>query len=300
MVVVLLVILWWLLYPTQPPANNKEPIATVAKPALKPSLKARPATKPTDQQPASKTTNDTASVEAWLTEVANPIYSEDPVIEMASLNLEMHRCESIKHFHEERIQDDAIFAKRQQLIKDIKLECERMQSRYPQWFKAPLREKKLLSVTASSTAGQQYQTLMAAYFQTDGHLDFEQLTHDKNQLATRLRNAPMTSMAAMEQFYGFMAVDEFKGVLEQQLDTEDGVWIHVASEYALQKLSCSYPNSRSCEATSLYMWQKCAQDLSACGLDFLTWYQNHSSAGMRQDVEKLMVFFTEQATRGGP
>ncbi len=285
----LLAVLWTL---KKPVVVQHEELVSPDQPLTSPAAKVMPNN---ELQAISKSPVliDDEPKKLWLEEIENRIYSADPVIEVASLSMDFMKCDAIGNQGHSLLAESDAYLSRLNLADQISIECEALAAQYPRWYQAKLREKKLLKLQPNSTAGKQLQELFSSLFDQDQNLNYEHYINTRNRLALTIKNAPLTSFAALDQMAGLSFNNEPNTIYQQLLKTQDGSWIHFANELALQSISCTFPNSRSCEPTSFYMFHKCELNSNACGLSFDVWYDQHISAGMKADVLILQNYYRQ-------
>ena len=237
---------------------------------------------------AVNNTIDGKPIKQWLQEVANPRYSEDPVLEVASLLLDFRKCKDLMLRPPPQLQElkpgiDQFLS----LQNRINQECKELNESYPLWFNTAHPELKILALAPTSLNGESFQQLLKDLFVQTKDFDYDDFTWQKNKLAILMKNPAMTSFAAMDHGVGVFNQEQTQ-IYMDLLNTQDGLWILTAYELALQSLSCGFPNSRSCEATSFYMVNKCRTDHAACGMNFKPWFQSYVSPGMKKDVTLII------------
>lgn len=294
LLVLLLVLVWTLKKPAA--IRQDTPDVTEAPPSAEFTTAVAPARPNDAESPAISSKQvliDDEPKALWLEEIENRVYSNDPVIEVVSLSTEFYKCDVIGHNHHNLLAESNVFLPQLKVAEAVRLECEALAARYPRWYHAKLREKKLLKLEPNSIAGKKLHELFSGLFSESQQFDYNRFTNDRNRLALAMKNAPLTSYAALDQVAGMFFNNESNAIYEELLNTQDGLWIHLANELALQNISCTFPNSQSCEPTSFYMVHQCQRDASACGLSFPTWYQQHISAGLKADVLILQNYYQQ-------
>ena len=265
--------------PTQQPLNN----------AHKPSPN-QPAKLASNQPPSTHDSIAGVPTDQWLAELSDFIYSDDPVVEAATLSLEFRKCTAFNRLLGN--QSDKLNTHADWLNK-IKEQCQSYADDYPLWFAAKEREKNILSLTANSLTGEQWQYIIQGYYGIHTDLTFDELIQANLKLGLNSKNPALTSFGALDSGIGLVAGPEVNEFFANLLQTQVGMWVYQANRLALQSLSCEFPNSRSCEDTAFFMLYTCETDDTTCGLSFNDWYQSHTTEGMKKDVEILLHYYRE-------
>lgn len=245
-------------------------------------------------QPGPAVWLDEVPIKVWMDEIKTPQYSTDPVLEVAALIQDFRRCEIRTYDVHQNLKDQPAYQKMLALQQQVQQQCDEYQQRYPHWFKTKLPEKKLLFLSANTALGQEFHNLMSGLLNENSPLDYQEFKNQHVDWSLRAKQAGSTSISAFDHSVGIFEEVPLTAEFKHRLQTEDGLWVMVANQLALQKLSCYMPNSRSCEATAFYMLHQCQKDLTACGLNFSQWYQSHITPGLKQDVDILLTYYREQ------
>lgn len=226
----------------------------------------------------------------WLAEISNPVYSNDPVVEASSLRNDFRKCTfNFRALNNKTNNEPKLTALKEQ----IKTECHSYAAKYPLWFNARDRDKIIMNLPSTSIAGERLQYILGGYYGQHNDLDYDHLIQARIEVGLTIKSPGMTSFGALDNGIGLIAPLEQTALHKELLQTQVGMWIFQANQFALQALSCEFPNSRSCEPTSFFMLTQCDRDELACGLNFHQWFENFSSSGMKKDVEILMQYYRD-------
>ncbi|VAW45404.1 hypothetical protein MNBD_GAMMA02-309, partial [hydrothermal vent metagenome] len=289
LIVLLLLVLFAVLYVT----NESNKIAAAensaeidSKPKLNIQLPANKQAKiqeskePLDLSPKDEI--DGVPMLQWLAEINNPVYSDDPVLEVVTLSMDFRMC---KYPMQRLVKKTAKHPELKVFMDHAKAKCETYAEQYPLWFNVRDREQSVMSLPTSSIFGEQYKHILAGYYGKHSDLDFDQLNEARLELSLQIKSPSLVSFGALDSGIGITATLDKTAFFMGLLKSKVGIWIYQAHELALQSFSCELPNSRSCEATSFYMLYKCENETAACGLSFQQWYESYTTVGMKKDVE---------------
>ncbi len=227
----------------------------------------------------------------YLAEIEYPIYSDDPVIEVASLNMDFRVC---RHRYHRLNNENNSNLDLQQLKNQLTEKCKSYAEQYPLLFKARNQHDGLLNFQANSLLGEQYKYLLAGMYGRHNDIDYNQLTENLFELSLQIRSPSLVSVGALNSGIGLSAEEGKTDFFKDLLQTQVNIWIFHAHNLALQLLTCDMPNSRTCEATGYYMLYKCDNNPEACGLTVQQWHERYSSPGMKKDVDIIKNYYREK------
>ncbi|MCX7545746.1 hypothetical protein [Marinicella gelatinilytica] len=229
-------------------------------------------------------------ISRYLAEIKNPIYSDDPVIEIASLSMDFQVCRLWYHRLNKNISSNPDL---QQLKNQLTEKCELYGKKYPVLFESSSQHDSVLNFKANSLLGEQYKYLLAGLYGRHNDIDYNQLTENLFELSLQIRSPSLISVSALNSGIGLSAADGKTEFFKDLLHTQVNIWIFHAHNLALQLLTCDMPNSQTCEATSFHMLYRCDNEPVACGLTLQQWHMKYSSLGMKKDVEIIKNYYRD-------
>lgn len=230
-------------------------------------------------------------ISRYLAEIKNPIYSDDPVIEIASLSMDFQVCRRWYHRLNKNISSNPDL---QQLKNQLTEKCELYGKKYPVLFESSSQHDNILNFQADSLLGEQYKYLLAGIYGRHNDIDYNQLTENLFELSLQIRSPSLISEGALNSGIGLSAAEGKTEFFKDLLQTQVNIWIFHAHNLALQLLTCDMPNSRTCEATGFYMLYTCDNNPEACGLTVQQWHERYSSPGMKKDVDIIKNYYREK------
>ena len=221
-----------------------------------------------------------------LIEVSEARYSDDPVIEMASIMMEITECSVSRNFSRwSYLKPKAAW---QQLNQQAEEQCQQLKQQYPTIANERNSEKIMNLLTPTSMQGQQ---LMDAYTELEHSSEnYASIISDIYYLGVSSKNAQLIHMAKLFSLAGSGYAEEvfpYRKILQ----TEDSTYIRFIDQLALESLACDFNEGVTCQAQKSSMLDRCKQVPDVCGLNFIQWFDTYVSMGIKADVKKLADYY---------
>ncbi|MCB1582574.1 MAG: hypothetical protein KDI92_05865 [Xanthomonadales bacterium] len=237
---------------------------------------------------AKKTKQKPTDVQLILEEIETRMFSNDPYVEIYSLQSSMSLCKDADEL-------DSLFTfyqnythpKQQQSIDVFKEKCQQQQSLYPNLISQDIKQP-FKTIKPESRLGLLLEKM---------HKKFNRLTElERNELGTELliegikaQNSTVLISSSFTYRYNRPMMSQLTHVLNSQ----DLNYVGQISQLAIAKLACQFQHGMACEPTSELMLLICAQQPNSCGLTFNQWYQQNTLPGMKNDVEIMLAHFQD-------
>ncbi|MGJ8662865.1 MAG: hypothetical protein ACSHWU_04400 [Marinicella sp.] len=267
---------------------NKQ-LSTAENPAIKPSSESKEDAYQTNNDiPKSTTyaqqyTNN--SLSEVYAEINPPLFSDDPYIELLSLKMFLGKCQEPDRFPELFAIYGDIFKSQLELTEQIKVDCQKHAMRYPLVMSAMKSTDWLKAIQPKSDFGQ----LMKNRKLYEEHEERPMINQHILQTSLSTNNSAMILYA--NKITQFDSID-----LSQQatlISSQDNQYIKQVNHIAINILACQYQNGMACQNTSGMMLSICARFPNACGMDYVTWYDENTLSGMKKDINLLLDFYQE-------
>lgn len=227
-------------------------------------------------------------LDEWLKQIKARRYSNDPIVEIASLVMEYESCDYNSQW---QMTDKELTVKQSRLKVLVENHCDQLLEKYPSLGKKrTVTEELFKQLSPVTTLGNFLQTHQIAFRERVYPVE---LSKKLLPLAMQEQNAQMIYMANwFNQF-------ETKNRLfdEQIIKAEQYEYLRTIQAIALTDLSCEFQNDITCSPDSRFMQHKCFQEEQFCGLDFDTWYELTVTPGMDADIQILQQHFLGLAQR---
>ena len=219
-----------------------------------------------------------------LTEIENRLFSDDPYVELLSLDIMIGHCrDSFDTAAVFRL--DAVNRQQQVVIDALHERCKQYQNQYPNVLS--MNEAGIKKAfKPNSQFGQLLQ--QSSTFELN-RIEREEQNKLVLHYALREQNSSLLMMSGLMHKWGGGDFEHLKGLL----NSGDVQYIAQISQLALSLLACNHQNGQTCMSTSALMLIACAEQPTSCNQDFPTWYQQSTLPGMKRDVEKLMAYYQQ-------
>ncbi|GJM06193.1 MAG: hypothetical protein DHS20C09_21890 [marine bacterium B5-7] len=266
--------------------NDLNPAVSVSSQTNNPPIKTTENDGTENQLPATESTINQDLFTSLLAEVGEARYSDDPVIEMVSIMMEITDCGISRSFGRwSYLQPTAAW---QQLNQQAADKCQQLEQQYPTIANDDYSEKAMELLTPTSMQGQQLMDVYKQLKQSSG--DFTAFISDVYYLGTQSKNAQLIQIAKLFSTAGYgMANEVFP--YQEILQTEDSQYIHLIDQLALELMACDFNQGVTCQAQSSTMLDRCKQVTEVCGLNFIQWFDAYVSAGIKADVTILSDYY---------
>ncbi len=245
---------------------------------------------PVNKPLAKKNKQKPTRLQLILEEIESRIFSDDPYVEVYSLQSSMGLCKDL-----DKLGDIFTFyhnythPKQQQTIDAYQEQCQKLQSKYPILISQD-RKQQLTTFTPHSKLG--------LLLEKTGK-EFSHMTElERNELgaavlteAIREENSAVLMYSSFTYRYNRPMMSQLTHVLNSQ----DLNYVGQISQLTIAKMACQFQQGMACEPTSELMLIICAQQPNSCGLTFDQWYQNNTLPGMKSDVETMMTYLLSTA-----
>ena len=239
-----------------------------------------------------------AALTALLDRLADAQYSDDPLVEAASLIQQHNHC--VHQNIRQGIHDDnpisAVSERQQATLDALKLRCEKSKERYP--FLGDLHQLNqvmhtLPDLPSRSALGVFYRSHPAA---ADWHTQMDRL-QQRLILGVKERNA-QAIMSALDE----LALNTMKAhpALAQWLGSQDQTYLKWMTRTALGLISCDFNGGITCRPGGALVLDQCLQDERFCALTFAEWYAEINTPAMHSDVQQTIDFYQQQAASISP
>lgn len=221
-----------------------------------------------------------------LQEIDTRIFSDDPYVELYSLEFLVGQCRDQDIVDRLYVGKDTFYQSQQQLAKKLQQQCAELKDQYQEYLSFPEHEQMIQAFEPQSRMGRLLKQMNSPNLTS---LDRSELSSSILKQAIKEQNSSSLMYSVFVARFGSITTIPMAAVI----NSNDQEYVNQMSSLALMNLACQYQEGRTCESTSFYMIIMCSQQPAACGLDFPSWYQKTTLPGMQRDVDKLMVYFSQ-------
>lgn len=300
---VLAVLLWvyWSGTPSQPPMNSTDKTRLTAttdlatEPAAEPTnvaaAQTMPATAVGQDQDDGGMSED--ALTALLALLADAQYSDDPLVEVASLLQQHNHCthNNIRQSIRDDNQITAVSDQQQATVDALQQRCQKSKERYP--FLGDIHQfipimHTLPNLPSRSLLGDHYRNRPEG---ADWSSQMDHL-HEQMILGVRERNAQVIMSALDQKQRQNMRANP---ALAHVLGSQDQAYLNWMSRTALGLISCDFNGGITCRPGGVLMLDKCLQMEQHCKQTFPEWYAEINTPAMHTDVQLTIDFYRQQA-----
>ena len=223
-------------------------------------------------------------------ELSQQKFSQEPFIEIMLVKMKQNLC---KRYLSNSDRSFVATKKQQKLFVEFQDNCQILESQYPHVFESDMNKKVQFMVmtmlSESKYVGLLQKGLGYKFMSAEQKQQFS-----KEIIYTILTSKNGLLISMLPGFFKSPDSPIFMKQLSDTLGTKNLLYTQLISEQAVTLFSCQFSEAQSCSATSLYMYQQCQFDDSACGLDVQAWFERNHSPAHNRDIAKLVYFFNSK------
>ncbi|WP_223789957.1 hypothetical protein [Marinicella meishanensis] len=220
-----------------------------------------------------------------MAEIADPLFSRDPYLELMSLDAVLWPCTD-----PERMTDFFDLyggAKQPQLQwqKQLSEWCAKHHQSYPNILTTMRQGDWLQAVQPTTELGRR--------IKNRPHIenDLDRFQHHMGRLKAGIKAQNSAVILRQKTMLQHIIIDT--GPYAQAIGSQDHRYVFQILQLASTQLACQMQDGFACAPESGLMANACVKNSAACGLDFMTWYRQNTLPGMQSDVELMAEYLLE-------
>lgn len=226
-----------------------------------------------------------SDLELILQEIDIRMFSDDPYVELFSLDLVVGVCrDSFGLENLFQFAQGVVYEEQQKAVEAFQQQCKTYETQYPHLL-SMTRKEQLADLKPQSQLG----LLLEQKKRLSEMTEDERNELDAQLLSEAIRQG--NSAVLVEVSFSYRFSKSLASGISNILNSKDYNYTGYMSQLALVKIACQFQQGRNCEANSALMLFVCSQQPESCSQDFHTWFEQNTLPGMKNDVETLIGIY---------